>query len=276
MSDLNILRLSNSAQAAHALSSAKTGHEIDKSEGNILRLPNPMLGEKAFSSIENSGEEVMTIGGTVNKTALSLIILFIAALCSWNFVIGGSSPAWLISLGSIGGFIVAMATVFRKNWAPYTTIVYASLEGVALGAISVAFEHRYPGIVSQGVFLTFGILAAMLLAYRLRIIKPSEKFQLGVIAATGGIAILYLMSFIFGRFGVTIPMIHSSSTVGLLFSLFVVIIASLNLVLDFGLIEAGIKQRAPKHMEWYAAFALLVTLVWIYLELLRLLGSSEE
>ena len=171
---------------------------------------------------------------------------------------------------------MAMATVFKKDWAPYTTLVYASLEGVALGAISVAFEHSYPGIVSQAVFLTFGILAAMLLAYRLRIIKPSEKFELGVIAATGGIAILYLMSFIFGRFGVTIPMIHSSSTVGVLFSLFVVIIASLNLVLDFGLIEAGIKQRAPKHMEWYAAFALLVTLVWIYLELLRLLGSSDE
>jgi len=274
MSELNILRLSNSAP--DAISSAKTGHGVNKTESNIFRLPNPMLGEKAFSGIENSSEEAMTLGGTANKTALSLIVLFIAALFSWNFVISGSSPGWLISLGSIGGFIVAMVTVFKKDWAPYTTLVYASLEGVALGAISVAFEHRYPGIVSQAVFLTFGILAAMLLAYRLRIIKPSEKVELGVIAATGGIAILYLISFIFGRFGVTIPMIHSGSTVGLLFSLFVVIIASLNLVLDFGLIEAGVKQRAPKYMEWYAAFALLVTLVWIYLELLRLLGSSEE
>nr|MDP9323819.1 Bax inhibitor-1/YccA family protein [Acidobacteriota bacterium] len=176
----------------------------------------------------------------------------------------------------IAGFIVAMVTVFKQSWAPYTTPVYAAVEGVALGGISVVFEARYPGIVSQAVFLTFGTLGALLLAYRSGLIKATENFKLGVVAATGGIALLYLLSFILGFFGVNVPLIHSSGTFGILFSMFVVVIAALNLVLDFDFIEKGAERGAPKYMEWYGAFGLLVTLVWLYLEILRLLAKLQD
>jgi len=222
------------------------------------------------------GAEQMTLGGTVNKTALSLFILMIAASYIWNR--GAADPAlpvWI--LGSvIGGFIVAIATSFKQTWAPITTPVYAALEGVALGGISVIFESQYPGIVSQAVFLTFGTLAALLLAYRSGLVRATENFKLGIFAATGGIALLYLASFVLGFFGMSVPLIHSSGTWGILFSLFVVVIAALNLVLDFDFIETGVERGAPKYMEWYGAFGLLVTLVWLYLEILRLLAKLQS
>ena len=222
------------------------------------------------------GAEQMTLGGTVNKTALSLFILMIAASYIWNR--GAADPAlpvWI--LGSvIGGFIVAIATSFKQTWAPITTPVYAALEGVALGGISVIFESQYPGIVSQAVFLTFGTLAALLLAYRSGLVRATENFKLGIFAATGGIALLYLASFVLGFFGMRVPLIHSSGTWGILFSMFVVVIAALNLVLDFDFIETGVERGAPKYMEWYGAFGLLVTLVWLYLEILRLLAKLQS
>jgi uncharacterized YccA/Bax inhibitor family protein len=147
------------------------------------------------------------------------------------------------------------------------------LEGLALGGISVVFEATYPGIVNQAVFLTFGTLGALLIAYRAGVIRATDNFKRGVVAATGGIALLYFLSFILGFFGVSVPLIHSNGTFGILFSLFVVVIAALNLVLDFDLIEKGAARGAPKYMEWYGAFALLVTLVWLYLEILRLLAK---
>ena len=169
-----------------------------------------------------------------------------------------------------------MVTVFKQTLAPYTTPIYAALEGVALGGISVVFEARYPGIVSQAVFLTFGTLGALLMAYRSGVVKATENFKLGVVAATGGIALLYFLSFILGFFGMSVPLIHSSGTFGILFSLFVVVIAALNLVLDFDFIEKGVERGAPKHMEWYGAFGLLVTLVWLYLEILHLLAKLQS
>jgi uncharacterized YccA/Bax inhibitor family protein len=218
----------------------------------------------------------MTLGGTVNKTALSLGILLVAASYIWNRGPADPSlPAWTL-ISVIAGFIVAMVTVFKQSWAPYTTPVYAAVEGVALGGISVVFEARYPGIVSQAVFLTFGTLGALLLAYRSGLIQATENFKLGVVAATGGIALLYLVSFILGFFGVSIPLIHSSGTFGIIFSMFVVVIAALNLVLDFDFIEKGAERGAPKYMEWYGAFGLLVTLVWLYLEILRLLAKLQD
>ena len=179
-------------------------------------------------------------------------------------------------LSVVAGLIVAMVTVFKQTLAPYTTPIYAALEGVALGGISVIFEARYPGIVSQAVFLTFGTLGALLMAYRSGVVKATENFKLGVVAATGGIALLYFLSFILGFFGVSVPLIHSSGTFGILFSLFVVVIAALNLVLDFDFIEKGVERGAPKHMEWYGAFGLLVTLVWLYLEILHLLAKLQS
>jgi uncharacterized YccA/Bax inhibitor family protein len=242
-----------------------------------MRSGNPALHGDTFSRAPAiPGAEHMTIGGTVNKTAMSLFILLIAASYIWNR--GATDPAlpmWV--LGSvIGGFIVAIATVFKKTWAPITTPIYAALEGLALGGISVIFEAQYPGIVSQAVFLTFGTLGALLLAYRSGVIKATENFKLGVAAATGGIALLYLASFVLGFFGISVPLIHSSGTWGILFSLFVVVIAALNLVLDFDFIETGVERGAPKYMEWYGAFGLLVTLVWLYLEILRLLAKLQS
>jgi len=242
-----------------------------------MRSGNPALHADTFSRAPAlPGAEQMTLGGTVNKTAMSLVILLIAASYIWNRGAGDPAlPMWV--LGSVvGGFVVAIATVFKKTWAPTTTPLYAALEGLALGGISVIFEAQYPGIVSQAVFLTFGTLGALLLAYRSGVIKATENFRLGVVAATGGIALLYLASFILGFFGISVPLIHSSGTWGILFSMFVVVIAALNLVLDFDFIETGVARGAPKYMEWYGAFGLLVTLVWLYLEILRLLAKLQS
>ena len=222
------------------------------------------------------GAERMTLGGTVNKTGLALFILLITATFVWNR--GAADPAlplWIMG-GVIGGLIVAIATAFKKTWSPVTTPLYAAFEGLALGGISVVFEARYPGIVSQAVFLTFGTLAALLMAYRSGLVKATENFKLGIVAATGGIALVYLASFVLGFFGISVPLIHSSGTWGILFSMFVVVIAALNLVLDFDFIETGVERGAPKYMEWYGAFGLLVTLVWLYLEILRLLAKLQS
>lgn len=242
-----------------------------------MRSGNPALTADTFASFPAiAGDDVMTIGGTVNKTGLALLILLIASSYVWN--LGTDDPAlWLLTLtGVIGGLLVAIATTFKQTWAPITTPLYAGLEGLALGGISVMFEARYPGIVSQAVFLTFGTLAALLAAYRSGLIRATENFKLGVVAATGGIAVVYVLSFVLGIFGISVPLIHSSGTFGILFSVFVVVIAALNLVLDFDFIEQGAERQAPKYMEWYGAFGLLVTLVWLYLEILRLLAKLQS
>ena len=242
-----------------------------------LRSGNPALRADTFTRVPSVvGHEVMTIGGTVNKTAMSLAVLFVAAMYVWGRGTAGDLPMGLVFGGLIGGFIVALVTVFKQTWAPYTTPLYAALEGLALGGISYLFEQSYPGIVAQAVFLTFGTLGALLFAYRSGIIRATENFKLGVFAATGGIGIVYLLSFVLGFVGIDVPLIHSSGRFGILFSLFVVVIAALNLVLDFDFIEEGAERGAPKHMEWYGAFGLLVTLVWLYLEILRLLAKLQD
>ncbi len=223
-----------------------------------------------------AGAEVMTVRGTVNKTALALLLLFITASFVWNQATAGAPVGLWIGVGVVGGLITALITVFKRTWAPITTPAYAALEGLALGGISAMFEASYPGIVSQAVFLTFGTLGALLLAYRSGLIKATENFKLGIVAATGGIFFVYMIGFILSLFGSGIPLIHSSGTFGILFSVFVVVIAALNLVLDFDFIEEGAEQGAPKYMEWYAAFGLMVTLIWLYLEILRLLAKLQS
>ncbi|HKY22754.1 MAG TPA: Bax inhibitor-1/YccA family protein [Vicinamibacterales bacterium] len=242
-----------------------------------MRSGNPALGADTFTLAPSAaGSERMTLGGTVNKTGLSLFILLITASYIWNRGAEDPAlPAWIL-VSVVAGLVLAIATVFKKTWAPITTPLYAAVEGVALGGISVVFEARYPGIVSQAVFLTFGTLGALLMAYRSGLIKATENFKLGVVAATGGIALLYLLSFILSFFGINVPLIHSSGTFGILFSMFVVVVAALNLVLDFDFIETGVERGAPKYMEWYGAFGLLVTLVWLYLEILRLLAKLQD
>jgi uncharacterized YccA/Bax inhibitor family protein len=237
---------------------------------------NPALQPQTFTRSYASSDERMTIAGTINKTALSLFILLAAACWAWTR--GLDSPAFggFVMVGFIGGFVLAMVTVFKQAWAPYTTPVYAAFEGLALGGLSLVFETRYPGLVGQAVLLTVGVLGVLLVGYRSGLIRATERFRMGVIAATGGLAIVYLASFVLGMFGVAVPLINSNGTFGILFSLFVVVIAALNLVLDFDFIEQAARRGAPKYMEWYGAFGLLVTLVWLYLEMLRLLAKLQS
>jgi uncharacterized YccA/Bax inhibitor family protein len=219
----------------------------------------------------------MTLQGAVNKTIALLALVVIGASYSWNLYYNQGPEAvqpWMIG-GLIGGFVFAMITIFKAAWAPKTAPIYAVLEGLALGGISAFFEARFPGIVIQAVGLTFGTLFALLFAYKARLIRVTENFKLGIFAATGGIAVVYLISFVGRMFGWQMPVIHESGPMGILFSLFVVVIAALNLVLDFDFIERG-DGVAPRYMEWYAAFGLIVTLVWLYLELLRLLSKLRD
>ncbi len=245
----------------------------------MMRTANPALNDQTFRSygrVIDSGD-VMTIQGTVNKTAVLLVLVLITAGWTWRlyYTAAGSLGIWILG-GAIGGFIVAMATVFKKTWAPVTAPLYALLEGLVLGGISSVLEARYPGIVIQAVGLTFGTLFGLLFAYKSRLIRATENFKLGVVAATGGIALVYLATMVLGFFGIRMPYIHESGLIGIGFSLFVVIVAALNLVLDFDFIENGAAQGAPKFMDWYGAFGLMVTLIWLYIEILRLLSKMRE
>ena len=236
-----------------------------------FRSGNPSLNKNTFKSFSVSTQEEMTLDGTVNKTGISLLILMFTATYTWN-----SPSIGLMIIGGIGGFIVGIITHFKRHLSGITVPIYAALEGLLLGGISIMFEQLYPGIVSQAIFITFGILGSLLLAYKSGFIKPTENFKLGVAAATGGIAFIYMISWIMSFWGGSIRLIHSSSTFGIVFSIGVIIIAALNLVLDFDFIEQGVEMGAPKYMEWYGAFGLMVTLIWLYLEILRLLAKLNS
>ncbi|WP_295363887.1 Bax inhibitor-1/YccA family protein [Arenimonas sp.] len=251
-----------------------------------MRSGNPALNENTFLDV-GSGQvvsrdpgQVMTLNGTVNKTGLLLLMCVATAAYTWNLYTGPESMGLLMPyllVGGLGGFIVAIVTVFKKQWAPVTAPLYALLKGLFLGGFSVFFEAKFPGIVMQAVMLTLGVLAALLLAYKSGLIKATENFKLGVVAATGGIFLLYLVNIGMRLFGFEgMGFIHEASTIGIAFSVFVVIIAALNLVLDFDFIESGAEAGAPKYMEWYGAFGLVVTLVWLYLEILRLLAKLQS
>jgi len=247
----------------------------------MMRSANPTLSEKSFAGYGRVMEagEAMTIQGTVNKTGFLLILTVMAAAWTWNMFFTAGNPAAVMPYlwgGAIGGLVMALVTIFKKNWAAFTAPIYALLEGLFLGAISAFFEAQYPGIVIQAVGLTFGTLVALLMAYKSGLIKATENFKLGVAAATGGIFLVYMATMVLGFFGVGIPYIHGSGIIGIGFSLFVVVIAALNLVMDFDFIEAGAAAGAPKFLEWYGAFALIVTLIWLYLEILRLLAKLSS
>jgi uncharacterized YccA/Bax inhibitor family protein len=247
-----------------------------------MRSGNPALGKDTFLDV-GSGHvvdgETMSLNGTVNKTGLLLLILTLSAAYTWSKFTGPESLPLItpmLLVGGIGGFIFALITIFKKTWAPYTAPIYALLEGFLLGGLSAMMEVRFPGIVMQAVGLTFGTLAALLVAYRSGLVRATENFKLGVVAATGGIALLYLVDIGMGFFGHSMGFIHNNSWISIAFSGFVVVIAALNLVLDFDFIEQGVAAGAPKYMEWYGAFGLIVTLVWLYLEILRLLSKLQS
>ena len=243
-----------------------------------MRTSNPALSDKVFDLGRSTGD-VMTVNGTVNRTGILLCLLMFTAIFSWDRAYSAVNPGelypWLIGSG-IAGFVVALITVFKKTAAPITAPIYAAIEGILLGMLSAFYEMQFPGLVFQAILLTFGTLFALLMAYRSGVIKATENFKLGIFAATGGIGLIYLTTFILSFFGLSIPYIHGSGTIGILFSLFVVVIAALNLVLDFDFIERGAERGAPKYMEWYAAFGLLVTLIWLYIEMLRLLSKLRS
>jgi uncharacterized YccA/Bax inhibitor family protein len=240
-----------------------------------MRTSNPALGDNTFTGFGRvAREEQMSIQGTVNKALLLVLCVLITAAWTWNIFYRAMNPQAvmpLLGVGAIGGLIVALVTVFKQTWAPVTAPIYALLEGLVIGGVSSVAEAQFPGIVIQAVGLTFGTCLALLLAYKSRLIRATENFKLGVVAATGGIALFYVITLILGLFGVRIPLIYQSGPVGIIFSLVVVVIAALNLVLDFDFIEQGAASGAPRFMEWYAAFGLMVTLIWLYLEILRLL-----
>ncbi len=250
-----------------------------------MRSGNPALKESTFldlasGTVVRRDGDAMTLTGTVNKTGLLLLLSVITASFAWSQIsftdagaVGAGPHLWG---GAIGGLVLALATVFKKEWAPVTAPLYALVKGFFLGAISAMYNHLYAGIVLQAVMLTFGTLFALLFAYRSGLIKATENFKLGVAAATGGIALLYLVTLVLGMFDIRVPYIHESGLIGIGFSLFVVVIAALNLVLDFDFIESGVEHNAPKYMEWYAAFGLMVTLVWLYVEFLRLLSKLQS
>lgn len=244
-----------------------------------MRTSNPALNAQAFRGQYAGVGEAMTLEGTVNKTGILLLCTVGTAAWAWHVFMQSRSPASVLPflwIGLIGGFIAALVTTFNKTWSPVTAPAYALLEGLALGGISAILELRFPGIAIQSVCLTFGTLLILLLVYRSGLIQVTQKFRLGVFAATGGIALFYLAEIVLGFFGVHFTSVNGSGIVGIGFSLFVVIIASLNLVLDFDFIESGVRAGAPKYMEWYGAFGLMVTLVWLYLEMFRLLTKLRS
>ncbi|HTZ33527.1 MAG TPA: Bax inhibitor-1/YccA family protein [Methylomirabilota bacterium] len=245
---------------------------------DLFRSSNPVLKESTFTGQVATGE-AMTIQGTVNKTGLLLLFVVVAAAWTWGL---SHSPApaaampWMIG-GALVGFVTALVTVFKQTWSPLTAPVYALCEGLFLGGISAIFEKSYPGIAIQAVALTFAVMFVLLLAYKTGIIRATRGFKLGVIAATGAIALVYMVSFFLQLFGWSgLSFIYSSTPLGIGISVVVVIIAALNLILDFDFIETAARMGAPKYMEWYGAFGLMVTLIWLYLEILRLLAKTRR
>lgn len=275
-----------------------------------MRSGNPALNEKSFGYASSDDEGRMALGGTVFKTLILLATLIASFIFVWGKATEGYAEAFsqreqliksenlvdektgeplptqitipsnvygLIALGSIGGFIVALIIIFNPKSAPYLSIPYAALEGLTLGAISAGFEARYPGIVLEATTATFGTLFGLLGIYMTGLIKPSQNFALGLLAAMVGILVIYFIDIFMQMFGVGyVGIVHNNSWAGIAFSGFVVLIAALNLVLDFDFIESGVERGAPKYMEWYGAFGLMVTLVWLYLEILRLLAKVRS
>jgi uncharacterized YccA/Bax inhibitor family protein len=252
----------------------------------LIKTSNPALGADTFRNLAGSqyggtidASARMTLSGTVNKTAVLLLCALATAAWTWNDFLQSrdiNDVAGRLMLGSIGGLIFAFVTIFKKEWSAITAPIYALLEGLVLGGLSAMFEMRYPGIAIQAVSLTFGTLFVLLFLYRTGIIRVTQKFRLGIIAATGGIMLFYFAEMLLGFFGIHFITINGAGPIGILFSLIIVGVAALNLVLDFDFIEQGVTFGAPKYMEWYGAFGIMVTLVWLYLEMLRLLSKINS
>ena len=247
----------------------------------LFKSGNPTITEKLFEkSIAAGAADTMTVRGTMNKFGFLFLMVMATAFFTWNAFNGGQDITGYMLTGAIGGLIVALVIVFKQQWAGYLAPAYALLEGLFVGGISAYYNAQFasiaPYIIIQAVGLTFGTAIAMYALYQFKVIQATERFKSVVITATMGVAIFYLISFVLRLFSIDIPFIHEGSTLGIIFSLVVVVIAALNLILDFDMIEKGSQMGAPKYMEWYGAFGLMVTIVWLYIEILRLLGKLNS
>ena len=254
-------------------------------------MANPALNERTFSDERlrtvdprifdptETWRDRMTLDGVVIKSAALLLLVAAFGVVGWSQVerteLGVRLPGWLL-IGLLGGLGIAIVTMFKPNIARFTAPIYAVVEGLVLGAISAAYDFRYDGIVVQAVGLTIAVFALMLVLFATKKIEVTDKLRTGVMAATGAIFLVYMVSLVVNLFGGNMPFIHDSGPIGIGFSLFVVGLAAFNLLLDFDVIQKGIAAGAPKQFEWYSAFGLLVTLVWLYLELLRLLAKLRD
>lgn len=251
---------------------------------NLARTSNPIFGKKTFEQAYTStvGEEHMTLNGTINKTALAVLFVIATAFYTWqkffevydplNPAIASASIIKYLAIGGIGGFIIAIVATFTPRWSGFTTPLYAIFEGLFLGGLSAMFEAQFPGLVIRAVALTFAVFLSMLFVYRQGIIKVTGKFRRGMISAMMGLLMVYLVSWIAGMFGANVSYLHGGGTFGLIFSLIVTGISAFSLMLDFDFIDQNAAAKAPKYMEWYSVFGLLVSLVWLYVNILRLLS----
>ncbi|MGB4535252.1 MAG: Bax inhibitor-1/YccA family protein [Tenuifilaceae bacterium] len=255
---------------------------LNKKNMALFKSGNPALTKYTFKEIEKvarGSTNVMTLQGTVNKTAILLFAVFVPAMYTWNLftsTLNFETIAPYFWTGAIGGLLMSFVIVFNKDWSPYLAPIYSILQGLCLGGLSAAMNHIFPGIVVQALLLTFGICAVLLVIYKLEIIKPTENFKLIVASATGGLAMYYIANIGLSFVGIELPFIHENTIGGIIFSLFVVVLAAMNLVVDFDFIENGAESRVPKYMEWYGAFGLMVTIIWLYVEILRLLAKLRK
>jgi uncharacterized YccA/Bax inhibitor family protein len=248
---------------------------------DLNKSGNPVLSDKKFSSVDVlDGQETMTVQGSIQKFGLMMVLLLGAASAAWNDVNKGKDVFQYLIWMMVGALIIAVVISFKPKWASFLSAIYALLQGYVVGAISVTYQHIFndvaPNIVLTAVGLTLCIAVTMFVLYRFRVIKVTEKFRSILVAATMGIMLFYLLSFVLRFFNIEMPYLHESSPIGIGISVFIVIIAALNLLLDFDMIERGSQMGAPKYMEWYGAFGLTVTLIWLYLEILRLLAKLRS
>lgn len=247
----------------------------------MLQSSNPVLSQDTFRKAGDGlgvlePSDTMTLGSTMMKSGILLLLAVLTASMTWAGPLTPYVSQGMVIGASIVALILAFATVFLPRFSAVLAPSYALVKGIVLGAVSASYEVVYPGLVMQAVLLTVSVLGGMLLLYSAGIIRATARFRSVLIAATFGVFGVYMLSFVLGFFGVSVPFIHSNGLIGIGFSLVVVVIAALNLILDFDLIEHGVASRAPKYMEWYAGFALLVTLIWLYFEILRLLSKLRS
>lgn len=244
---------------------------------SFFESKNPVLNEEKIKSMMSKDDlvgvpyEKMSISGAINKTLVLFAILLVTSVISFLM-----PTTFLLITGVIGGLIAVLVASFKPHTSPIAAPVYAGFEGLALGTISAIYAAQFDGIIMQAVSLTFGTLLSMLMLYKSGLITVNEKFRAGVMMATGAIAIVYLVSFVGSFFGWNMPYLHEGGAIGIGISVVIIAVAAMNLLLDFDNFDKAEQAQAPKYMEWFCGLSLMVTLVWLYLEFLRLLSKLNR